>query len=580
MNRILRLDLASKRANEEVIRDEYRFLGGRGLTSTLLSDEVDPLTHPLGSENKLIVAPGLLAGTALSSSNRLSVGAKSPLTGGIKEANSGGNVGFKLARVGVRAVVLEGKVERGTGPMVIKVSREGVSFIETPRLAGHTTYDTTREIQEEYGRRVGIMVIGPAGEMRLPSALISVTDPEGYPSRSLGRGGMGAVMGSKGVKAIVVDDDGVRDVGGPEVSSLCRKFAGMLKSNPVTGQLFAKYGTARTLAVVNALGGLPTMNFSRGQFDGAEDISGEALHDAIVRRVGEKQLAHACMPGCMIRCSKNFYDEHGSVIAHSFEYETLCLLGTNIGIGNLQQIAILNGLCNEYGIDTMETGAALGVLAEAGLFDFGDFEAMKAAIQEIGKGSALGRLLGSGCIACGKAYGVERVPAIKGQGMAAYDPRAIKGNGVTYASSPMGADHTAGNTITASGIDHRDPKGKVELSLDLQVKAAIHDMLGMCIFTGRVLFADPAFLEEALWVIRGLRLRFDELERIGADIICRERAFNHRAGLGTPSDSMPEFMRTEPLPPFGPIFDVPNHRIREMFDKMCQQMSSTPTSRA
>jgi len=494
MEKILRINMSELTVKEEIAADKYKYLGGRGLTSSILLDEVNAGCYPLGEENKLIIAPGLLAGTTLSSSNRLSVGAKSPLTGGIKESNSGGMIAYKLARLGIKAIIFEGKSEQPI-PLTIKIDKNGITFEKDPEIKGHNCYYSAEKLFEKYGSKVGIMVIGTAGERRLVTACINCTDTNGEPCRVLGRGGTGAVMGSKGIKAIIVDDKEVQSnlQKDPKIKELIKKFVRELRGNIVTGELFPKYGTARTLMIVNSLGGLPTRNFSLGTFEKAENISGEKMAELISSRGGK--TTHNCMPGCVIRCSNTFVDEQGIPVVSSLEYETLCLMGSNLGIDNLDDIAVLNKLCNDYGVDTMDIGAALGVLAEAGIMEFGDANKAIELVKEIGKGTNLGRIIASGAGTCGKVYGIERVPVVKNQAMAAYDPRVIKGNGVTYATSAMGADHTYANTIILQ-IDHLDPKGKVEASKNLQIFTAVLDTLGFCVFTARTFLTNPNFLEE------------------------------------------------------------------------------------
>lgn len=569
MHRIIRINLSKMTIKEEEIPVEYKYLGGRGLTSSIVSNEINPLCHPLSEENKLVIAPGLLAGTYLSSSNRLSVGSKSPLTGGIKESNSGGTFAYKLARLGIKAVIIEGKIKREDDvSIIIKISNNGIFFENNPPLRHCNTYDSAERIRKYYGNKVGIMVIGPVGEMKLPTATINVTDVDGEPCRVCARGGLGAVMGSKGIKAIIVDDGNIKSgnlKNNEKIREVIKKFAHNLRENDVMGNIFPKYGTAITLTNMNNLGGLPTKNFSLGQFEEAGKIDGKALYETITRRGGEGRITHNCMPGCVIKCSNKYSDENGKLIVSSLDYETLCLLGSNLLIGDLDEIAILNRLCNEYGIDTMEIGAALGVLAEGWLFDFGDFEKIKSLIEEVGKGTPLGRLIGSGCVVCGKAFGVERVPAVKNQGMAAYDPRIIKGNGVTYATSPMGADHTAGNTII-SNVDHMEAKGKVELSREAQLDAVIMDTLGFCIFTARVILEKTELIEEAVEAICGWKTTFGKLQKIAMTILKKERKFNKKGGFTKAHDRLPEFLKKEPLLPNKQRFDVKDEEMDKIFD--------------
>jgi aldehyde:ferredoxin oxidoreductase len=560
--RIIEIDVSTTIITVSQEPESLQYLGGRALTSAVVSTDVDPACHPLSAENVLVVAPGLLAGTALSSANRLSAGAKSPLTGGIKESNSGGVVAHKLARLGVKALKIEGLREPDQPLLGVHITGEETCFVDLEHLRGKGTYESARMLQEQFGNKVGLMIIGPAGEMRLASACINITDPEGEPCRNLGRGGLGAVLGSKGIKAIIVDDQGVAPTLSPEAKEIIKKFSAALKEHPVTGEKFAKFGTAMTLLNVNGLGGLPTRNYSRGSFEGAEAIGADTLHDTLESRGGE--VSHGCMPGCVIRCSNKYVDERGIPVVGSLDYETLCLLGSNIGIDNLDAVATLNRMCNDIGVDTMETGAALGVLAEAGVWSFGDAERAQELVGEIGAGTPLGRLIASGCVACGKAYGVRRIPAVKGQGMAAYDPRAIKGMGLTYALSPMGADHTAGNAIILS-VDHLDPDAQLEPVRELHLQTAVLDSLGLCLFTGRVTLNQTELVEQICSALLDWKVSFPELLALAQGWLLKEREFNRLAGIPASSDRLPAFMYTEQLSPNDSVFDVPEADLEAFY---------------
>jgi len=252
------------------------------------------------------------------------------------------------------------------------------------------------------------------------------------------------VMGSKKVKAIVVDSPGTFNapVKDPEkFKEAAKKFAKMLLDHPVTGKGLPAYGTNVLMNIINEAGTLPTRNFRYGRFDRAAEVSGEKLAEVANARGGK--ATHACHPGCVMRCSNIYPMPNGKVCA-PVEYETAWCFGPNLLIADLDQVAMLNYICNDVGLDTIETGCAMGVLMEAGVIPFGDGKAAIELLEEVGKGTAIGRVLGSGSVIAGKMYGITRVPAVKGQGMPAYDPRSCKGNGVTYATSPMGADHTAG----------------------------------------------------------------------------------------------------------------------------------------
>ncbi len=552
---IIEINMTDRSGRKHSVPEEFDFLGGRGLTSTIVSREVDPSCHPLGPENMLVLAPGLFAGSVLSSANRLSAGAKSPLTGGIKEANSGGMAAYRMGRLGIKAVKITGSPGKAVQSLGIRISKEGVSFEDLSALQGKGTYETAETLLNMYGSKCALLVIGPAGERRLPTACININDMEGEPCRNLGRGGLGAVMGSKGIKAIIIDDEGAASPwkGNLQVKEAVKSFAAKLKEHPVTGEKFAMYGTVMTLLSVNALGGLPTRNFSSGLFEDAGNIGAETLRETIASRGG--MTAHSCMPGCVIRCSNKYVDPEGNPVVGSLDFETVCLLGSNIGISSLDRIAELNRLCNDYGVDTMETGVALGVMGEAGVFEFGDYDRIKEIIHGIGGGTELGRIAGSGAETAGRIYGVDRVPVVKGQGMAAYDPRAIKGMGVTYAMSPMGADHTAGNAITLA-VDHLDPGVQVEPVRDLHIDTMVLDSLGVCIFTGRVSLGSKEVLEEVLKAFYGKIITFDALRDMAKQSLRIEKLFNKQAGIDDRRDKLPGFMLKEKLAPNNSVFDV------------------------
>lgn len=562
MRKILRVDLSAWKTELVSMPLEYSGLGGRALTSRLVKDEVPPTCDPLGRQNKLVIAPGLLAGTPLSSSGRISVGAKSPLTGGIKESNAGGVTAQKLARLGIGAVVVEGEAKRK--PCILYISAHEISLIHAPELAGMGNYALASALMERYGRHVGIISTGPAGEMGLAAAGVAHTDRDGSPSRFSGRGGLGAVMGAKGLKAIIIDDRGApRD----ELLKDRKAFLDLVKElhramteNPVI-QSYAAYGTAGILSLVNELGGLPTRNFSLGTFEKAADLAGEAIRRLILERGGEGNPTHACMPGCLIRCSNVYPGPDGRALVSPLEYETLGLLGANCGIGDPDVVARLNWLCNDLGLDTIETGAALGVAMEAGLVAFGDGEGAERLVREIAKGTLLGRVLGGGAELTGRVLGVRRVPSVKGQAMPAYDPRAIKGNGVTYSTSPMGADHTAGNLIRAK--DPHSAEGKVTLSFNAQILMAAYDSLGLCIFTGPVLNARLDLVKKLVEAKEGVTLDDDYLQSLGRQALHTEWAFNFAAGFTFADNRLPEYMYEEPLPPNNLTFDLHPLEVNE-----------------
>ncbi|HIE29366.1 TPA: aldehyde ferredoxin oxidoreductase [Candidatus Poribacteria bacterium] len=575
MDWIYRVNMTEGKVTKEEIPEAYAGLGGRGLTSTIVAAEALPTCHPLDENNKLVIAPGLLTGTAAANSGRLSVGAKSPLTGGIKESNAGGTSAQKLARLGIAAIVVEGKAENGK-LFKLKIDTSGAELSPADELKGLGNYDTVAKLTEKYGEKVGYISIGPAGEMKMSAASVAVTDPENRPTRHAGRGGMGAVMGSKGLKAIIVDDSGTSRpvVKDPEAfRAAARTFAQLLREHPVTGEGLPTYGTNVLANVINEAGAYPTRNFSEGQFEGTDKISGETLRDTIIARGGSPK--HACHPGCIIQCSGIYHDEDGNYLTKRVEYETVWANGADLGIDDLDAIAQMDRLYDDYGLDTIEMGATIGVAMEAGVKEFGDAAGVIELIHEVGKGSYLGRILGNGAAVTGQAFGVSRVPVVKRQALPAYDPRAVKGIGVTYATSTMGGDHTAGysvapNILKVGGdLDPLSPEGQVEISRNLQIATATLDSTGLCLFVAFCVLDRPEAMDAIVNMINaqyGLSLTGDDVTELGKKILRTEREFNRKAGFSAADDRLPDFFKTEKLPPHNVVFDVPDEELDTVFN--------------
>lgn len=541
-------------------------LGGRGLVARILVDEVPATCEPLGAFNRLIFTPGLLVGHMLSSCDRISVGGKSPLTGGVKEANAGGTTGLQMAHLGIKALIIEDKPLDETWS-ILHISRDGVNFKSAEDLLGLGVYESGEKLVEIYGPKIAAAIIGPGGELQLLSSGIENFDKENLPSRIAARGGLGAVMGSKKIKAIVIDaKDGQKPpIINPELYRLTQKiFTKALMDQPQT-VTYRDYGTAAMSRLSNSFGGIPTRNFSEGQYENVETISGEYMRDVILERDGDGEPTHACMPGCTIRCSNNYPDKSGKSIVSPLEYETIGLMGSNLGISDLDVIAKLNWIVNDLGLDSIEVGAALGVAAKAGLMKFGDGNRALELVDEIKNNTPLGRLLGSGATITGKVLGVEEVPAVKGQAMSAYEPRAIKGTGVTYATSPQGADHTSGLTIRAK-VNHLDPSVQVPISRTVQINMAGYDTLGACIFTNPGFSNAPESIKDLLNARYGWDVQSDILQVLGKETLELEREFNRQAGFTKADDRIPEWMTREPLPPNNSVFDVKSEDLDGLFN--------------
>ncbi len=577
MDTIIRIDMGAdggpKISKEPV--GGYAGMAGRGLTSSIISKEVDPLCHPLSAENKLVIAPGLLSGTAAAMSGRLSVGCKSPLTGGIKEANAGGQAAQVLGRMGYAAIVLEGKPE-GDDLYKIIIDKDDIKIEKDNSLRMMPNYDLIEKMRKEYGDKNAFMSIGPAGEMKLGAASIACTDMELRPTRHAGRGGVGAVMGSKGVKVIVLKDEGLknREPKDPDKFKEANKvFVDGLKKHPVTGEGLPAYGTNVLANIINESGGYPTNNFQQGTFEGTSKISGETCAELEEKRGG--QATHGCHRGCVIRCSGIYHDKKGKYLTKQPEYETVWAHGANCGIDDLDAIAMMDYLDDNYGLDTIEMGATIAVAMEAGVAKFGDADAAINLIKEVGKGSELGRILGSGAAVTARVFGMERAPVVKGQAMPAYDPRAIQGIGVTYATSTMGADHTSGyaiatNILKVGGfVDPLKTDGQIDLSRNLQIATAAVDSTGMCLFIAfAILDQEDTFMSliDLLNSFYGMSLTPDDVTALGKDILKMEREFNEKAGFTSKHDRLPGYFKTEKLAPHNTTFDVTDAELDQVFN--------------
>ncbi len=571
MSRILRLNMARQSYRWQEVPPAYAGLGGRGLTSRLIREEVDPTCHPLSAANKLVLAPGLLTGTVAANSGRLSVGGKSPLTGTIMESNVGGTVSQKLARLDIKAVVLEGKPRQGDGCCLVKFSPEGVEFFPAAEYEGLGNYRTMALLWKRFGRGVGVVSIGPAGEKCLSAASIQVSDPAGRPARAAGRGGLGALMGSKKLKALVVDDKGAPasiPVADPEgFKAAARAWAHHLSCHPVTGQALPAYGTAVLINIINEAGALPTKNFRGGRFQYAEDISGERMAELIKQRGGKTK--EGCHPGCLIQCSQTYFDAKGKYLTSGLEYETIWALGANTLIRHLDEIAQMDRLCDDLGLDTIEMGVTVGLLMEGGVIPWGSGPAAIKMLKKVGKNDPWGLIIGNGAVFTGRALGLDRVPAVKGQALPAYDPRAEKGVGLTYATSPMGGDHTAGYGVAANilkcggGGDPLKKEGNIELSRNLQIATAAIDATGLCLFVAFPVLDNPEALQCIVDLINaryGLSLTTADVTALGRQILHDERSFNREAGFTNAQDRLPGFFK-ENLKPHNVTWDFTNEEI-------------------
>jgi len=588
MGKILRVNMTDLTAKFEDVPEKYKLTGGRGLTSAITCTEVPPSCHPLGLNNKVTFAPGIITGTTAPTSSRVSVGAKSPLTGGIKESNAGTAWARGLASIQIKALVVEGQPnekDKFWGVCLTWDSKAGkpkVDFFDATEYADKNLYDVFPKLYQRFGEKVSIAGCGVAGERGYRNAGVVFNDMAKRPSRYSGRGGLGSVLGSKRLKLIVVNEAGSP---GAAVADKAlfeqgrKKMVDALQTHAITKPKGAlnTYGTAVLINILNEAGGLPTRNFTSGRFEGAAKIAGEAIFEGNKQRLGKELYNHACSPGCIIQCSNTWHKANGKEHVSCVEYESDWALGANCGIDSLDDVAELVLLCNAYGLDTIETGTALAVAMAAGVIPFGDGKGAIELVHEMGKGTPMGRILGSGTEITGKVFGLTHVPTVKGQSMPAYEPRAVKGIGITYATSTMGADHTAGYTIcpeilsVGGKLDPLSPEGKAALSRAFQATTAFIDATGHCLFIAFAILditsGYEGMIEECNGVL-GTKWTADDVIKIGGDILKKERAFNEAAGFTKGHDRLPEFMKYEPLPPHNQVFDVPDSALDSVYAEL------------
>ncbi|MFX1258199.1 MAG: aldehyde ferredoxin oxidoreductase C-terminal domain-containing protein [Promethearchaeota archaeon] len=554
----------------DILRDsKYFLLGGRGLSSQIILDEIEPLCDPLGEKNKLIIASGLLTGSPFPNSARTSLGAKSPLTNGIKEANVGGRPSMMLASHGIRALILEGI---SNNLKLIVINHESIKIKLAEEYKGLGNYDLHAELRKKYGEKIGIYSIGPAGELMMRAATVAANDLEGYPSRHAARGGLGAVMGSKKIKAVVIippRNSIVKVHNLKKFRELSKPFAKYLAESR---EVFSTYGTALMTNAMSQLGGLPTKNFRMGSYKDVEKISGEKLHELVQARKGRKRVS--CCPTCVIKCSNIIVDENGNHITSSLEYETIALNGSNLMINDLDSLAKIDHLCDDIGIDTIEFGVIMGVAMDSGKVDWGDAEKVFKILEEIRSGSAIGQLYGNGVFHLGKEINYERIPHVKGQGISGYDPRVFKAMSVTYATSPMGADHTSGAAIAGRTArnnkdygDLTENEGKLELSYELQIYTAVLDSMGCCYFIGPN-YENMELLAGVINAMYNINLTRDDVINIGKQIIKNENYFNEKAGITQDTNVLPEFFREEPSEPTNLTVSFSKQEFKDFWKKL------------
>jgi aldehyde:ferredoxin oxidoreductase len=559
-DRLIRVDMTAGNVSIDPYPEDWTLLGGRALSARILLEECDPGCDPLGPDNVLVLAPGVLAGTAAPTSGRLSVGGKSPLTNGIKEANVGGNPGQDLMKLGYRGIVVKGQPADPERRYALEVTADSARLVPADAHKGKWNYPLIEDLSQEYSKTTSFISIGPAGELRLTGASVACTDHEQdrHPARHAGRGGLGAVMGSKGLKYVSVDAE-KRPVRKPaktkEFYALGKKYTKTYLDGPAK-EPFPKWGTSAIVAEADTLYTFPYKNRVEGRSPDVETLDGMRIVESFETRGGGM---HNCMTGCIVKCSNIVHDADGKYKTSALEFETLTLLGSNCAIASWEDVADLDRLCDELGLDTIETGAAIAIYMDSGGLEFGDAEGAKRILREVAEGTELGRAIGDGAVAIGRKTGHHRVPAVKGQAIPAWDPRPLKAAGVTYCTSPMGADHTAG-LVVEPGQPYEEA---VRASQESQILNAVCDSSGFCQF----LMPNLDEIREFFGHFLGEQVSREQIADLGWRCLEDEWEFNRRAGFGPDDDLMPECMKQDAIGPAKLVWDLDPALVARAYER-------------
>ena len=563
----IRLD--DRTLTKREVQGEAIARAGRYLIARTLLDLGAATVDPLSPQNPLIFSAGPFAGTSFSNANRTSVGCKSPLTGGIKEANGGGSFSYALGQLKIAGFTLHGA---SPGWVVVHFKKDGgIDFDDAAPYLGKGNFEAHDLLLKRYGKKVAVGLCGPVGEYQGLIAGIAFSDKDGRPARLAARGGVGAVMGSKKVKALVVDLDKIPPFSEPKkVNAAIKDYSKMLLADGIVLNFYQKIGTMGMADVQNQMGGLPVRNFSAGQLVNISTgekfkMGGQYITELNNARGGEQ--THACMPGCVIQCSNVYADASGKEVVSPVEYETLGLLGTNCGLSDPDDLAQLNHVCNDLGVDTIETGATLAVLMEAGLGVFGDAKFMADCLAEVRNGTEQGRLWAQGAARVGEHYRVARVPVIKKQTISAYDPRVVEATGIAMMATAQGADHTAGN-LPRLKTREMDLSSMIEQSLVAQTNTAASDSLGLCIFGRSVTEPNIEFIVNAINAAAGTSLTVDFFAALGRETLRLEAEFNRRAGFTEKDDELPAFFYSEALPPTDHVARFHGADVHHMYERL------------
>ncbi len=555
---ILRIDLSSRTVKVEGIDPEVTkaYIGGHGVATKILMDEMDPKVDPLSPDNKLIYSTGPLTGTSAVTGSRYMVTCKSPLTGLLGFANSGGFFGPAVKSAGYDHIILEGGSD---SPVYLWIDDDKVEIKDAEHLWGKDTHETEailRDELEDGGKRVRVSCIGPAGEKLVKFAAV-MNDKH----RAAGRCGVGAVMGSKKLKAVVVRGSGKVGVMDPEgFKATVKKALGEMKANPVTAEVFPAFGTSANVMLLNELGILPTKNFQKSSFKGAEKISGEAITDTILKK------RKACF-ACPIACGRGTEITEAGFEGKGEgpEYETLAMLGSNLEVDNLAAITKANYICNELGMDTISAGGAIACAMEmfekghlskedAGMdLKFGDGKLVVKLVEMIGNREGFGDQLAEGGHRLAEKYGhLECFMGVHKMELPAYEPRGAKGMGINYMTATIGPSHCRGYTVAMevlgdpAPLDPIEERGKAMAAKAMQDMTSAWDATGLCLFATLGISPDDALA--MLFTATGLYFDVMGFVKAGERIFNLQRLFNLKAGIEKEDEKLPDRFYDEPLP--------------------------------
>ena len=559
-DRMIRVDMTNESVSIEDFPEAWKRLGGRTLSARILLEECDPTCDPLGPDNVFVLAPGVLSGTAAPTSGRMSVGGKSPLTHGIKEANAGGNPAQDMMKLGYRAIVVKGQPADRDKRYALDVTKDDAVLKEVPDCKGMWNYALIDHLAKSYSKSASFVSVGPAGELGLAGASVACTDSDEVrrPARHAARGGLGAVMGSKGLKYVAVEAGRAKARQAADKKAFTKLCKGGSKAY-LEGPQPMKHGTSPSVDMANMLQTFPYKNRIEGQSPDAPTLSGTGIIASFEERGGGM---HNCMTGCIVSCSNIVHDADGNYKTSALEFETLTLLGANCAVDTWDKVAELDRLCDEVGLDTIETGAAIGVLMDSGGMEWGDSEAMKVLIAEAGAGTERGTMVGNGADSVGRATGHHRVPTVKGQAIPAWDPRPLKATGVTYCTSAMGADHTAGLVVNPGAALEDMPR----LSQAQQVINVAVDASGFCMF----LMPTMEMIRNFYSAYFGEEVSREEFLDLSWQCLEDEWEFNRRAGWKREDDVMPGCMKTDGVGPAKVVFDVPGEVVQKTYARVVE----------